>query len=68
MLLVLLLFISITGAMLYYGKTGLIFGISRALLLRCHARCALLFLALALCHLALNFRLFTSGLRGLFKR
>ena len=64
MLLLLLLFISITGAMLYLGKTGLIFGISRALVLRFHARCAMIFLALALCHLALNFKTLLAGLRG----
>lgn len=68
LLILLLLLVSITGAMLYFGKTGLILGFSRAFLLNFHARCAILFLALAICHLMLNFKLLTSGLKSWFKR
>ena len=66
-LILLLLIISISGAMLLFGKTGLIWGLSRAFLLHFHARCALLFLVLALCHLVLNFRSLALGLKSLFK-
>ena len=62
-----LLVISVSGAMLYFGKTGLILGVSRALLLNIHARCSLLFAALVILHLALNFSLLKEELKKLFK-
>ena len=64
LLLVVLLLISISGAMLYFGKTGLILGFSRAFLLHFHAGCAVLFVLLAACHLALNFKTLLAGFRG----
>jgi len=66
MLLVLLL-VSVSGAMLFYGRTGVVLGVSRASLLHFHFRCALLFIVLALCHFSLNFKQFAFGLKKFFK-
>ena len=66
LLLTVFLLICASGTMLYFGKTGLILGISRAFLLRSHALLALLMLILACCHLFLNWRVLKMELRKLF--
>jgi hypothetical protein len=63
LLLLFLLIISVTGTMLYFGKTGLILGFRRASLLRFHARCSFGFLFLILCHVTLNFRVYLAELK-----
>ena len=68
LLLSILLLIAATGAMLYFGKTGLILGFRRVSLLRFHARCSLGFLSLVACHVALNLRIYKQELKKLFKR
>ncbi|MCL1805702.1 MAG: hypothetical protein FWG28_06880 [Clostridiales bacterium] len=68
LLLPLLLLVSATGAMLYFGKTGMILGFRRASLLRFHARCSLGFLFFILCHVALNFRIYLAELKKPAKR
>jgi len=68
MLILLLLAVSVSGAILYFGKTGVVLGFTRAFLLRFHAWCGLLFLAFGACHLALNFKLLTQEIRRLYGR
>ena len=60
LLLLTLLLLSVSGAMLYFGKTGLILGFPRVFLLRLHLLCAVSFVLFGICHFALNFGLFVS--------
>ena len=66
LLFLLFLAISVTGAMLYFGKTGLILGFRRIALLRFHGCCSFAFFALALCHITLNLRLYAQEAKKLF--
>lgn len=68
LLILLLAAITVTGAMLYIGKAGLILGFRRISVLRFHGRCSLAFLALAACHLASNFHLYAQELKTLFRK
>ena len=68
LLIAILILVSVSGAMLYFGKTGLVLGISRAFLRNFHAGCAVLFVLLAVCHLTLNLKSLLAGLSSTFKR
>ncbi|MCL1982200.1 MAG: hypothetical protein FWG53_03775 [Clostridiales bacterium] len=67
LLFLVLLLVTVSGAMLFSGRTGVVLGVSRASLLHFHFHCALLFTVLGLCHFALNFKQFAFGLRKFFK-
>jgi len=59
--------LALTGALLYFGKTGVIWGISRNALRVFHFYVAIAICMLASIHLITNFRLFKSELRA-FRR
>ena len=67
LLLTVFLLLCASGTMLYFGKAGLILGVSRAFILRSHALLALLMFIFACCHLFFNRRMFRMELRKLFK-
>ena len=58
--------LTITGAMLYYGKTGVILGVSRQALRTAHFWSAAAMLALVAAHIVLNSRLLAAEFRALF--
>ena len=66
-LMLVFLIICSSGAMLYFGKTGMILGFRRASLLRFHAWAALFMLLLVCCHVVLNRRLFLQELKKLLR-
>ena len=66
LLLLLFLFLAISGAMLYFGKTGVVLGFARHTLREIHAIVALLMCLLIVVHFILNIRIYTSGLKALF--
>ena len=68
LLLLAFLYLAATGAMLYFGKTGLILGIPRRTLLDTHAWVALFMAVLVVVHLILNLQLYVAGLKSLAKR
>ncbi|MCL2163541.1 MAG: DUF4405 domain-containing protein [Oscillospiraceae bacterium] len=59
--------LAVSGAMLYFGQTGLILGIRRSLLLKLHVGVSLLFLLFCALHLFLNFKLYRTELKKLFR-
>ena len=67
LLLLLLLFLSVSGAMLYFGKTGVILGIARSAIRAAHFKMAVSMCVLTALHLLLNRRLYMSGLKSLLK-
>lgn len=68
LLLLAFLYLAATGTMLYFGKTGLVLGIPRHVLLDTHAWVALAIVVLVVLHFILNLRLFTAGFKSLAKR
>jgi len=59
------LFLALTGALLYFGKTGVVLGISRHDLRVIHFWTAAIICVLAAVHLCLNCRVYLSELRSL---
>jgi len=68
LLLLAFLCLAVTGAMLHFGKTGLILGIPRYTLLRIHDWAAIVMVVSVILHFILNLRLFAAGLKSLAKR
>ena len=68
LLLLAFLVLAISGAMLYFGKTGVILGLPRGSLRDAHALTALIMCVLVLAHLFLNRRVFSSELKSLIER
>ena len=66
-LLLLFLFLAVSGAMLYFGKTGMVMGVARHTLRQIHAVVALLMCLLIVVHFILNIRTYIGGLKALFK-
>jgi accessory gene regulator protein AgrB len=62
------LFMAITGAMLFFGKAGLILGFSRANVRGAHAIAAIVVCTLVPVHFILNRRLYIAELKSLKKR
>jgi len=60
------LFMASTGALLYFGKTGMVLGISRYLLREAHFWVAVSIGVLAIVHLLLNLSTYVAELRALF--
>jgi hypothetical protein len=65
LLLLTFIFLAVSGAMLYFGKAGMIFGIARHMIRNAHAWTAFAMCALLLAHIGLNRRVFLSELRAL---
>ena len=61
-----LLYLAFTGVLMYFGKTGVVFGIPRNILRTSHFWVALSICILAAAHLALNFRVYIAELRAFF--
>ena len=68
LLILMVLFLAITGALLYFGKTGMVWGISRYILREVHFYVAISMCVLAAIHLVLNCRLYLAGLKTIRKR
>jgi len=68
LLILLLLLLAFTGALLYFGKTGLVLGIPRNSLREVHFYTAILMCVFAAVHLILNCRLYLAGLKTLLKK
>ena len=64
LLILLFLFLVISGAMLYFGKTGVVLGFARYFLRGAHALVALLMCILVIVHLFLNRRVYFGELRS----
>ncbi|MCL2747248.1 MAG: DUF4405 domain-containing protein [Oscillospiraceae bacterium] len=62
------LFMALTGALLYFGKTGMLWGIPRGAWRQAHAVAALALCALVVAHLVLNRRILWRELCALFGR
>ena len=62
------LFLAASGAMLYFGKTGLVLGFARGAIRNAHAWAAVILCVLAALHMILNFRLYLSELKALIGR
>ena len=60
-----LLYLAFTGALMYYGKTGMVFGIPRHTLRDSHFWVAFAICVLAITHLVINFRVYLAELRAL---
>jgi len=67
-LILLFLFLAMSGALLYFFKTGMILGIARYALREAHFVVAITMSVLILIHLILNLKVYFSELRALFKR
>ena len=65
LLILLFLCLVFTGALLYFGKTGVVLGISRHTLREIHFFAAVSMCVLIPVHLISNFRLYTAGLKAL---
>jgi len=68
LLLLAFLFLAISGAMLYFGKTGVVMGFARAALRNAHTWAAAFMCILVCVHLILNFRIYISELKSLARR
>ena len=67
-LILLFLYLAFSGALLYFGKTGMVMGVARSALREIHARAAFLLCVLVPVHFIINHRLYLSELKALFKR
>jgi len=67
LLIIALLFLATTGSMLYFGKTGMIWGMPRQAIRETHFWAATAMCLLGILHLILNFRLYAAQLRKLAK-
>ena len=65
LLILVFLCLAFTGALLYFGKTGVVLGISRYMLREIHFWVAVTMCALIPVHLILNLRIFRAELRSL---
>ena len=67
-LLLIVLFLALTGAILYFGKTGVILGVSRHVLRNAHTLIGAVLCLFAAIHLGINMRVYRKELLSLFKR
>jgi len=58
-------FLAASGAMLYFGKTGVVLGFARSGLRSAHTLAAVVMCLLALVHFIMNRRQYIAGLRSL---
>jgi len=66
LMLLVFVFLAISGAALYFGKTGVVMGFTRGALRNAHTWAAVFMTILVLIHLFLNRRLYFSELKSLF--
>ena len=59
------LYLALTGVLLYFGKTGLVWGVSRNTLRGSHFWVAVSICVFASVHFTLNFRVFLTELRAI---
>ena len=64
LLILMIIFLAFTGTLLYFGKTGMICGISRGVLRQIHFWAAAFICVLIIVHLVMNRRLYLAGLRA----
>ena len=64
----LFLLLAATGALLYFGKTGVVWGFTRQGLRGTHFWAAVSMCVLIVVHLTLNFRVYLAELRALMKK
>jgi len=65
LLLLSFLFLAISGAMLHFGKTGVVMGFARGSLRNAHTWAAVFMCILVFVHLIMNIRLYISELKSL---
>ena len=63
LLIAVFLCLAFTGVLLHFGKTGVVWGISRSTLTSVHFWAAVLMFVLTTVHFVLNFKLYLAGLR-----
>ena len=68
LLILIFLFLVFTGALMYFGKTGVVWGVSRYNLRAVHFWVAVSMCILIPVHFIVNFRLYRSELKALSKR
>jgi len=68
LLIIIFLLMVFTGALLYFGRTGVMLGFSRHLLRETHFWVAVFMCLLVPVHLFLNFRTYIAELRSFSKR
>jgi len=68
LLILIFLFLAFTGALLYFGKTGVVWGFSRYMLREVHFWVAVSMCLLVPVHLLLNFRIYKTELRTLGRK
>ena len=68
LLVLIFLFLATSGAMLYFGKTGVVMGFARSSLRNAHTCAAAFMCVLVIVHLVLNCRLYFSELKALVRR
>ncbi|MCL2125759.1 MAG: DUF4405 domain-containing protein [Oscillospiraceae bacterium] len=68
LLIIIVLFLAFTGALLYFGKTGLVWGISRYTLRGIHFAAAILMCLIVVIHFVVNRKIYVAGIRALTKR
>ena len=66
LLLLIFLFLAVSGAMLYFGKTGVVMAFARSALRTAHTCAAAIMCILVIVHLILNCRVYISELKSLF--
>jgi uncharacterized membrane-anchored protein YitT (DUF2179 family) len=67
LLLLLFVYLAFSGALLYFGKTGVVMGIARHSLRETHAWTAFILCFLIISHLFLNRRIFLGEWKSLIK-
>jgi len=67
LLLLVFVFLAFSGALLYFGKTGMVMGMPRHILRGAHFWAAMLICALAALHLTINRRMYAGELKSLLK-
>ena len=67
LLMLIFIFLAITGALLYFGKTGVVLGFSRQALRETHFWASAIMCALIAAHLALNCKLYLTELKALLR-
>ena len=68
LLLLVILFLAVSGAALYFGKTGVVLGFARSGIRNAHTCAAVLMCVLVILHLILNRRIYFKELKSLFRR
>jgi len=67
LLILCLLYLALTGALMYFGKTGLVWGVPRSALRGSHFWVAISTCALACIHLIMNFQVYFAELRSMIR-